>query len=142
MYTQAQNFTRKSEGESLMMYLCPAKHHTIAVGHNLDAKPITQDVCDLIFKHDYDDAVGDAQKWLGSAWDTLDDVRRGVVTDMSFNMGLEALEEFVNTRAAIIAGDWEKAAIEMADSAWAREVSTRAEALMKVMRAGDWSVLE
>lgn len=51
----------------------------------------------------------------------LSEVRQRVVLDMAFNMGFKALS-FVNTKAAIIAGNWSKAAQHLYRSKWAHQV--------------------
>lgn len=51
----------------------------------------------------------------------LDEIRQRVVLDMAFNMGFSALG-FKNTKAAVIARDWSKAAKELYKSKWARQV--------------------
>jgi len=49
-------------------------------------------------------------------------LRQGVIISMVYQMGFEGFNNFKNTIAYIKAGDFEKAAIEMLDSKWAREL--------------------
>jgi len=51
----------------------------------------------------------------------LSEVRQRVVLDLVFNMGFKA-RSFVNTKAAIIAGNWSKAAQHLYRSKWANQV--------------------
>jgi len=59
--------------------------------------------------------------------------------DMAFNMGVPRLCKFKKMWAAIYAGDYNTAAIEMLDSRWATQVGTRAIKLSKAMEEGKFS---
>ena len=50
---------------------------------------------------------------------------------MMFNMGRTRLTKFRKHNAALQEGDWKTAAIEGRDSRWYRQVTNRAERLMK-----------
>ena len=50
---------------------------------------------------------------------------------MMFNMGRTRLTGFKKHVAALQAGDWKEAAVEGRDSKWYRQVTVRAERLMK-----------
>jgi lysozyme len=72
-------------------------------------------------------------------WDGLDDVRRLVLVDMTYSMGVAGVRKFPAMLAAIVARDYDLAATEMLDSLWAKQVGHRATALADVMRAGVWA---
>jgi lysozyme len=59
-----------------------------------------------------------------------------VVTDMAFNLGVDALCGFAATLAAVRAGRFAEAADHMLQSAWARQVKGRAAELAAMMRTG------
>ena len=71
---------------------------------------------------------------LGFGW--LSEARTGVLVEMAFNLGFPRFQTFVKMLAAIEARDYEKAADEMLDSKWAKQVKGRAETLAEVMRTG------
>ena len=50
---------------------------------------------------------------------------------MMFNMGRPRLSKFKNMNKALWAEDWKGAAVEGRDSRWYRQVTQRAERLMK-----------
>jgi lysozyme len=54
---------------------------------------------------------------------------------MMFNLGMSRLGMFKRFLAAIENRDWQKAADEMADSKWARQVPNRSGRLIKRMEA-------
>ena len=70
----------------------------------------------------------------------LNPVRKNVVLNMVFNIGLPRFRQFKKTIAAIRAKEWEGAAREMLDSRWARQVGRRARELARMMKSGKYSV--
>lgn len=70
-------------------------------------------------------------------WRRLSDVRQDVLANMAFQMGVHGVLEFPKALAAIKAGDFEVAALQLADSEWARsETPRRAERLIAQMKSG------
>ena len=67
---------------------------------------------------------------------TLDEVRKSVLLNMCFNLGIGGLLGFNNTLSFIVAGDWERAANGMLASKWAKQVGMRAIELSEMMRKG------
>ena len=56
------------------------------------------------------------------------------VTDMIFNMGYDRVSKFKKMLTAFSKGDYDTAANEMLDSAWAIQVGNRAQQLALLMR--------
>lgn len=83
-------------------------------------------------------AVRDARVLLGPAFDALDGPRQAIMINMSFNLGRTRLGAFVSMLAAVRAGDYNRAAAEMVNSKWCRQVKTRCVALERAMRAGHY----
>ena len=54
-----------------------------------------------------------------------------IIANMMFNMGRTRFTKFRKHNAALQEGDWKTAAIEGRDSRWYRQVTNRAERLMK-----------
>jgi lysozyme len=77
-------------------------------------------------------ALGKALPWLS----TLDPVRRDVLVDMAFNMGVHGLLTFKNTLALIQEGKFQAAAVNMLKSQWASQVKGRALRLARIMSSG------
>ncbi len=71
----------------------------------------------------------------------LSSVRRDVITEMVYNLGLAGVLRFSNMWKAIGEEDWEGAAKEMLDSKWHRQVGQRARLLAGRMRQGKWTPL-
>lgn len=108
---------------------------TIGVGHNLDAKPLSERVVAMILEDDIDDAMREADErfpWLTE----LDPVRRAVVYDMTFNMGAAKVARFRGMIGAIKQRNWSLAAQHMLVSLWAKQVGQRAQHLAACMESG------
>ena len=71
-------------------------------------------------------------------WKSLSDARRGVILAMAFQMGVDGLLKFVNTLAAIKAGQYDKSADGMLQSMWAKQTPERAKRMSEQMRLDQW----
>lgn len=71
-----------------------------------------------------------AENYIGSdVWKKLSPNRKGILTNMAYNMGSGGLGEFQLLRQAIRDGDWEEAQKQMKSSKWAGQVKGRANRL-------------
>jgi len=68
----------------------------------------------------------------------MDEARKGVLVNMSFQMGVDGLKAFKNTLASVANGLYEKAASQMLDSLWATQTPERAKRLSDQMKTGEW----
>lgn len=62
--------------------------------------------------------------------------RKDVLVEMGYNLGVAGLMKFTQTWQAIEAKDWDKAALNMLNSKWAKQVKGRAIRLASQMRDG------
>lgn len=69
-------------------------------------------------------------------FERLDGVRKEIVVNMVFNLGLTRFRGFKKMIAALEAGDYSRASREMMDSRWYRQVGDRAVRLTLVMQEG------
>ena len=58
-----------------------------------------------------------------------------IIANMMFNLGYPRLKKFVGMKSGVDARDWNKAADEMIDSNWYKQVPNRAGRLVKRMRS-------
>ena len=123
------------EGKRNRMYKCPAGFNTIGVGHNLDAKPISDRAIQVILDDDIADAEADARA-LFHVFDSLTEARKAVLVNMALNLGRAGLSGFRRFITAVNTGHYEQAAVEMMDSRWAVQVGTRAKRLATMMTEG------
>jgi len=126
---------KKHEGLSLLPYRDSEGHLTIGWGHNL-SYPISEEAAHQIFLDDLTIAVNELMT-RKPVVDSLDPSRFGVLADMCFNLGVNRLLGFKKMWAAIEAQDWDRAADEMLDSKWSRQVKGRSLELARIMRTGE-----
>ena len=126
------------EGLELKPYQCTADKTTIGVGRNLQDVGITEDEAKYLLQNDIDRILKEVEHW--SFLEKLNEPRQAVILDMVFNMGITRFNAntWVKTFAAIQDNDWEKAANEMLESKWAKQVGQRAIRLSQMMRKGEW----
>lgn len=127
----------RDEGLSLRPYTDTVGKTTIGYGRNLSGTGISQDEADYMLANDItraQTAVAQEIPWATN----LDDARFGVLVNMAFNMGIGGLLSFRQALAMIRAGQYQEAAAQMLQSAWARQVGDRAQRLSKQMLTGVW----
>lgn len=81
-----------------------------------------------------DEALSNRIPWIKK----LDPARRGVLLNMAFQMGIDGMLGFKKTMATVESGHYQKAAVEMLGSKWAKQTPARAHRLSQQMRTGDW----
>jgi len=110
---------------------------TIGYGFNIETGVLPEDVADywLAVK------AGAVQRALSTLlpWtDKLDVVRRGVLQNMAYNLGVNGLMQFKLLLAYAQKGDWATAAAQMQTSEWYKQVGARADRLVQQMITGEW----
>jgi len=126
----------RHEGLRLKPYRCTAGKLTIGIGRNLDDCGITQSEAYVMLINDIINCEKQLQSKIPDIYNGLDEVRKSVMLNMCFNMGINGLLGFKNTLAFVKAGDWERAANNMLVSKWAKQVGRRAIELSELMRKG------
>ena len=138
-----KEFAKEREGVVLMkngnhkLYKCPANKWTIAHGYNIEEHGLP----DHMARELLNTVMIDTQTQCRTAfpfWDCLDAVRKSVVVDMVYNMGLPTLRKFKKFLAAIECNDYAEAAIQMQDSKWYKQVGERAVILQEMMHTGKY----
>ena len=126
----------RHEGLRLKPYRCSAGKLTIGIGRNLDDCGITQSEAYVMLINDIMNCEKQLQSRIPDIYNCLDEVRKSVLLNMCFNLGINGLLGFKNTLAFVKAGDWERAANNMLVSRWAKQVGRRAIELSELMRKG------
>ena len=96
--------------------------------------PVSEDRVIEAFDNDVQVVLADCQR-LYNDFNVLPEEVQLIIANMMFNMGRPRLSKFKGMKAGVDAQDWNKAADEMVDSAWYRQVPKRAGRLVKRMRA-------
>ena len=124
----------RHEGLRLKPYRDTEGVLTIGVGPNLE-EGISHDIAMAMLDEDIANHTQELER-AHPVVKRLDPVRRDVLINMAFNLGVSRLSGFRRMWAAIHAEAWDRAADEMLDSKWAGQVGNRAVELAAVMRGG------
>lgn len=141
---------RFHEGERLTAYRDSLGFWTIGVGHLLPRPRspewryyrITQEQSDKLFEEDWDKHVRLVTKYASWAL-AFNDVRRYVVIDMTFNLGIEPFDgdgfkDWPMFVSQLQAKKWAAAAANMRSTLWASQVKGRAVRLARMIETGEW----
>ena len=69
-------------------------------------------------------------------WAGLSDARQRALLNMAYQLGVNGLLKFKKALAAMEAGDFETAAVEVLDSEYAKQTPARAQRIAKLIRIG------
>lgn len=94
----------------------------------------------ILLTNDIEAVDGQLTKAL-SFYPLIDDVRKTVLIDMCFNMGINSFMNFTHMIEAMRNNDFKTAAIAMMESDWAKQVGKRASFLSQIMDTGSYSGL-
>ena len=132
---------RGDEGCKATVYKDSLGYWTIGVGRLVDpSKPgagLRSSEIDFMLNNDVDDRINALHKVLPWFQD-LDDARKGVLLNMSFQLGVEGLLGFTNTLKAVKDGRYADASAGMLQSKWASQTPARAKRLAEQMKTGKW----
>ena len=86
------------------------------------------------FEEDIQVVLDDCENLYQDFGDLPEEVQM-IIANMMFNLGYPRLSKFKGMKAGVDAREWQKAADEMVDSRWYKQVTNRAERLVQRMRA-------
>lgn len=128
---------KKHEGVKYELYKCTADKWTIGVGRNLEDVGISEDEADYLLQNDIERTIKLMDDYI--PWhDDLDLVRHEALTNFVFNVGIGTAMKFKKAMAALEEQDYDTAANEMLDSAWAKQVGNRAIEVTEMIRTGEY----
>tara|TARA_A100001035_G_scaffold277464_1_gene274306 strand:- start:1251 stop:1694 length:444 start_codon:yes stop_codon:yes gene_type:complete len=132
------------EGVKFEIYLDHLDLPTFGIGHLVReddpeygaevGTPVSEERVAAVFESDIRITIEDCEKLYADFHDLPDEAKL-IIANMCFNLGYPRLSKFKGMKAGVDARDWNKAADEMVDSRWYRQVPNRAERLVKRMRA-------
>jgi len=133
----------RHEGYVTEIYLDSENLPTFGIGHLVTENdmeytwpvgtPVTDERILQVFHDDCNAACTDASALFLNFSSHPEDVQR-VLVNMAFNLGRSRLGKFKNMITAVNEGNYSKAADEMVDSKWYRQVKRRGEELVNIMR--------
>lgn len=131
-----EDYIESNEGFEEFIYKCPAGKWTIGYGFNVQDMPLPRPVADFWLNYILRTEYIPKLQLLVPKLHLLSANRQIVLIDMIYNLGYSRLSQFKKTLAAINSGDYNTAADEILDSAYARQVPNRANKNAKLMRRG------
>tara|TARA_R100000900_G_scaffold108505_1_gene84233 strand:+ start:647 stop:1093 length:447 start_codon:yes stop_codon:yes gene_type:complete len=140
---QLREELKVDEGVKYEIYLDHLGLPTFGIGHLvLESDPehgqpvgtsVSEDRVNECFARDVNVVLEECKKLLPS-FEVLPEEVQLIIANMMFNMGRPRLSKFKNFLAAVAISNWQEAANQMVDSRWYRQVTNRAERLVKRMR--------
>ena len=131
---------KRHEGVEHHIYRCSAGFWTIGAGRNVDPQGglgLSDDEVDYLLQNDIERVIKELSSeypWFNS----LDDVRKDAMIDISFNLGATRLRGFKRALAAMEVADYTTAAKEFLDSKWSQDVKGRATELCYMIETGNY----
>ena len=132
------------EGVVHEIYLDHLGYATFGIGHLVrDTDPengwevgtaISEARCIEAFESDIVGVLSDCEILYPDFGDLPEEAQQ-IIANMMFNLGRPRLSKFKGMKAGVDARDWERAADEMVDSSWYRQVTNRAARLVVRMRS-------
>jgi len=124
---------KKHEGLRLNPYKCTSGKLTIGYGRNIEDNGISKQEAEIMLCNDISSCQNELDLNI-PAWRDLSEPRRAVLVNMAFNLGYPRFSKFKKMLQAIKEKDFNRAAAEMLDSSWARQVGNRAIELAEIMK--------
>lgn len=113
------------EGKKLWPYRCTAGKLTIGIGHNLEAKGISNAVADLMYEEDIKEVIDDLHI-IFESFDNLPEQIQLVLADMRFQLGGYGFRKFKKMIKAVNNSNWKEMIVQMKDSRWYKQTRNRA----------------
>jgi lysozyme len=95
--------------------------------------PVSENRVNECFAKDVETVLSESLQ-LYPNFEVLPEEAQLIIANMMFNMGRPRLSKFKGMKAAVDAGDYHRAAVEMVDSRWYQQVTNRADRLVTRMR--------
>ena len=135
---------KKNDSGQHVLYLDHLSLPTLGIGHLVNewdeeygkpvGTPVTDERVNELFAKDIEVTISECKK-LFHTFDDLPEEVQKICANMMFNMGRPRLSGFKKFCAAIADEDWLECAVQMEDSRWHKQVTNRANRLIKRMEA-------
>lgn len=137
----------------LKPYYCPTGHLTIGIGHNIEARPfteeerkaigdwkqgITKNMAYMICRNDVNLCL-EKLKTL-DFWKSLDEERQYALIDLCFQLGWVGLKKFKKMLKAMSEKDFKTASEQCLDSTYAKQTPKRAKRIANLIKTGVWEI--
>jgi lysozyme len=129
----------REEGRVPHAYVDSLGYLTIGVGRLIDRRKgghLTDEEIDHLLANDIRSHMAGIEDW--PAWQAVKDepARATALISMAFQLGVEGLAEFKNSLRLIAQKQWQAAAAELMQSAWAHQTPNRAHRVTQMIATG------
>jgi lysozyme len=111
------------EGLKKLPYVDTMEKTSIGIGRNLTDRGISREEAIYLCLNDVKESRSELSNYQW--YESLDDVRKDVLVELHFNIGLSKLLKFDNMIQSLILKKYADAATHMLDSAWRKQVGDR-----------------
>ena len=111
--------------------------HSLEAAERVFPQPLTKYDITMLLTDDLNNVRKEAEQVFGASWESIDLVRREVIVNVLYNLGLTRFRQFKKFIAAVKAGKWHESATELLLSEAARENITRYHRDATVLQTGD-----
>lgn len=126
---------QRHEALKLRSYPDTRGNITIGYGRNISANGISESEADILLNNDIMNATMYLYKFVPWAID-LDDVRKAVLIELTFNIGIDKVLQFRQTLDAIKERNYLLASQQLLNSEWAKEVGNRSQDMAHALELG------
>lgn len=131
------SFIKSSEGIKYSIYKDSRGNPTVGIGHLIAPsdqikKVYTEKEIQAFFNKDCGAAIKIARDTFPN-FDSLPDNIKEILVSLSFNLGRGGINKFKNFKAAITNKDYKRAAKELKDSAWHKQVGLRGKKYVSIL---------
>lgn len=129
---------KEHEGYREEVYIDSLGRPTCGWGHNLfEGSSVPKEICEAFFRRDIAYTINAFYRIDKKLRNKLNSVRRRVICNMIFNLGLKGCLNFKKMWRAISKEDWEEAGTQLLDSRYAQQVGHRAFYLRNLLVKGE-----
>ena len=131
--TLAKESIKKHEGFRRFAYQCTADKTTVGYGRNLDDRGVTEQEAMYLLENDIVECIQDLATF--PYWNRLTPRQQAALIDLRFCLGHDGYRQFRRMDAALNAGKYGDAALEIERSKFAEQTGKRAEHLADMLAA-------
>ena len=133
---KASKYITYNEGYRRYVYTDSVGIDTIGIGFNLE-EGLSEEECEAVLRIRMRRGINELSARIPE-YCSVSSVRKIVLLDMHYNLGIGRLLKFKKMIAALAKRDYQLAAKEMLDSQYARQVKGRAKRNSFMMETGEW----
>ena len=129
---------KREEGWSAFVYKCSAEKQTLGYGRNIDPAGgigITKSEGTALLRNDVERSIEECRKSFGF-FDELSPGRQSMLVQACYQLGITSLRKFHKALYHLEGGFFEEAAVEFANSKWAKDTPARCERMCKLIIDG------